>query len=251
MQDCAWEKRYTPTQLSRWNQAISLRYSCRGFSGDADMDSKSALHYMAERAKLPGVRVVFASGDAGRLYFPIPFVDRIENTTQYAAIVYASEHPGALLHAGIVGEALVLEATALGLGTCWVAGNYRRQRVDVKLKRDEKIAALIPFGAARAQDGAAHRRRKPLKDLCLGDPALWPNWAFQAAEAVRGAPSAMNGQPWRFSFAGSTLQMSGRGFPNVNFGIAVLHMLCALPETTYRWRFNADGSGLLVNPAEA
>lgn len=246
MGQCAWENRYSLTQLARWNQAIPGRYSCRVFAGDAPIDSKAALHYMAARAELPGVRLAFSQGEAGRVFLPLPFVDRIANTRDYAAILVDAAHPLASLHGGVAGEALVLEAASLGLGTCWVSGSFRKSRVDIPLKKGEKIAALIPFGQPPHQEGVPGRRRKTLPELCLDDPSLWPNWAFQAAEAVRAAPSAVNLQPWRFSFTGNTLRLGGRGFPSLNFGIAVTHILCALHDFPHRWRMAADGDSLLI-----
>lgn len=251
MEQLAWTNRYTLTQLERWAGAIPTRFSCRRYAGDANIDQKSALHYVAARVGLPGVRIVFSTCNANKLYYPLPFVGRVDKVTQYAAIIRDKGVPLSLLHAGIVGEALVLEATALGLGTCWIAGNYRKQHVDVALSENEVIVALIPFGRISKEESAAGKKRKPLQDLCLDDPSKWPNWAFQAAEAVRLAPSAFNAQPWRFSFTGSTWRMGGRGFPNVNFGIATLHALCALHAFPHTWRMTADGKGLLVAEEQA
>lgn len=249
MSTCAWEGFFSSAQRKRWQEAIPHRFSCRSFSAPADMTQKSALDYTAARAGLPGVRLVLSECDCNRLFFPIPFVPRIEYAAQYAAVIIDPAVQHAALHAGITGQALVLEMTSLGLGSCWVSGNFRRSAVDIPLVGREKVVAVIPFGHPAPQS-AGDRKRKPLKELCLDDPAEWPNWAFQAAEAARQAPSAINAQPWLFSYSGNTMRLSGRGFGGINYGIAVLHMLCALNDLPHQWRWSGDGKGLLINMKE-
>ncbi len=250
MTSCAWEAFYSASQLRRWQEAIDRRFSCRSFRAPADMAAQGALHYFAGRSQLPGVRIAFSTCDPARLFRAIPFVGGIEYATQYAAIIYDAAEPMARLHAGIAGEALQLEMVDLQLASCWISGSYRRKAVDIPLQSGEKLAALMPYGQPQDPEGASHRRRRPLTALCLDDPADWPLWAYQAAEAVRAAPSALNAQPWRFSHSGSTLRLSGRRFGGVDHGIAVLHALCALRQTPHRWRISADGKALLITIEE-
>lgn len=245
-----WEAFYSSAQLRRWGKAIDRRFSCRKFKAPADIQQKSALHYAAARASLPGVRMVLAECDCNKLFFSIPFVERIEYASQYAAIIVKRSIPNASLNAGIAGQALTLEMTSLNLGSCWVFGTFRRKAVDIQLETDERITAVIPFGQPQNPEGASLRKRKPLSALCLNDPAAWPLWAFQAAESVRGAPSAVNAQPWRFSYSGNTLCLSCRRMDSVDNGIAVLHMECALRDYSHHWRASADGRSLLISIKE-
>lgn len=250
MPDCAWEAHFSSAQLSRWQDAIARRFACRKFSGPAGIEQLSALHYAAAKAELPGVRLVFGSTDSDKLFINLPLFERFENARQYIAVIVEKSAPLAALHAGIAGQAMALELTSLGLGSCWVMGNFRQQLVQADVTEGEKILALIPFGIPQDPEGALNRRRRPLKDLCLDDPAAWPNWAFQAVESMRAAPSAVNLQPWRFSFHRNTLRLSGRGFPGIDYGITVLHAECALREVPRRWRFSADDKSLLISLEE-
>jgi hypothetical protein len=242
----AWEAFFSSAQLRRWSEAISLRFSCRKFKAPADIQQKSALHYAAARAGLPGVRLALGDCDCNRLFFHLPFVERIEYASQYVAVIIDKSIPKAVLHAGIAGQALALEMTSLHLGSCWVAGNFHRSSVGIPLKSGEHIAAVMPIGQPQSEEGASLRKRKPLRELCLDDPATWPLWAFQAVENVRGAPSARNSQPWRFSFFGNTLRISGRHINGINFGIAILHIECALRDLPHRWRYSTDEKSLLI-----
>ena len=248
---CAWEGFFSAAQISRWQAAIAPRFSCRSFSGPADTEQLSALHYLAARANLPGQRLIIQPCDSSRLFFAMPFVGRIEYAMHVAAVVVDRRDPRALWHAGIAGQALCLEATHLKLGSCWVAGSYRMRELSLNIQAHEKLVALIPFGQMKPQADGSIRRRKPLKELCREDPAAWPLWAYEAAESVRQAPSAVNLQPWRFAFAGSTLMLSGRRFGSLDYGIAALHLLCGLKDRPAGWRFAKDQKSLLIKIGEA
>ena len=110
-------------------------------------------------------------------------------------------------------EAVILRATDLGLGTCWLGGSFTRssfaRRID--LAADETMPAVSAVGNPVA-DAREHDplRRWAAADLRLPWEALFYNSGFQdslevgqAAEyagalaAVRLAPSSHNSQPWR------------------------------------------------------
>lgn len=245
---CAWSGFYQPSQLKRWMQFIPRRFSCRAYAGPMQIAQKSALHYAAARVCLPHTRIVLGDCPPG-MFYPIPFVSTITGADSYAAVIADMAYEDAALWAGISGQAFVLEATALQLGSCWVAGNYRRKDCDARPEGREKVLAVIALGVPGDPDGASGRSRKPLKLLCLDDPAQWPLWAYRTAEAVRAAPSAMNLQPWRFSYAGNTMQLR---FSRVGLdaGIAVLHAECALQDRPHRWRQGARRGDWLIQQTE-
>lgn len=145
-------------------------------------------------------------------------------------------------HVGYCGEAVILEATRLGLATCWVGGFFSAKRVArlICLERGERAYAVSPLGFAPAASSATERtmagfagahKRKCVAELA---PTLfdeWPQWAVAAVETARLAPSAVNRQPWRFRMDGGGLVVSkDSGFetPKVtkrlDIGIAMLHV---------------------------
>ena len=111
-------------------------------------------------------------------------------------------------------ERNILFATELGLGTCWLGGSLNRGTFAEQLKTtaEEVIPAVTPVGyeagrrtlvdrMIRVSAGAANRRKPeeifyaktagaPLDLLAIGSYAT-------VLDAVRGAPSASNKQPWR------------------------------------------------------
>ncbi len=223
MELCALNGFFSPAQRQRFLLAVPRRRSVRQYRGAPDAGQIGALHYAAVRSALPGVRIVIGETPADQLYRKLPFVGAIQGTSRYAAVIADENVPHAAIHAGISGEALILEAVAMGLGTCWVAA-FKRSGADIPLQPGEKIKAVIALGVPNEQGGP--RKRKKLSEICGTDPAGWPLWAYNAAECVRCAPSAVNLQPWRLSYAWHALVLStARAGADLDMGIAMLHML--------------------------
>lgn len=236
MPACPLNAFFSTAQRTRYLGAIPHRYSCRTFKEPLDISHISALSYAAQRVCLPGVRIVLSEcGDD--LFFGLPIVGRIKGMTRCAYIIADMSEPYAALHAGISGEAFVLEAAAMHVGTCWVSGSYRRSAVDVELNEGEKVLAVTPLGLPENQEAPA-RSRKKLSQICLGNPTEWPLWAYHAAEAVRAAPSAVNMQPWKLNYAGHALQLLTNGKTNtLDLGIAMLHMEAAMEGRKHLWEW--------------
>ncbi|MBQ9263107.1 MAG: nitroreductase family protein [Clostridia bacterium] len=233
MEHCALDGFYSPAQRSRFWDAVNKRRSVRSYRNGPDVAQLSALNFAAVRLCLPGVRIEMGEMDPELLFRHLPIVGGISGTDRFAAIIADESVPRAALHAGISGEAFILEATSLGLGTCWVA-SFRRKELMLPLKEQEKALAITPIGISNEVN--AGRKRKKLTEICVGDPAAWPLWAYHAAECVRQAPSAVNMQPWKLSYAGHTLMLlkGGMSASPLDMGIALLHMSLGLGETPHQ-----------------
>ncbi len=111
-------------------------------------------------------------------------------------------------------EKIILEATRLGLGTCWLAGTFKRSAFtrEANIVSKEYIPAITPVGyhsdnlsttASIISLSARSKKRKPFSKLFFeadGKKALTENDAGKyriPLEAVRLGPSATNRQPWR------------------------------------------------------
>ena len=236
METCQLNDFFSPAQRARFLDAVSKRRSVRNYKCAPDVAQLSALHFAAARVCLPGVRIVITDMPPELLFRRLPVVGPIQGTEKVALIIADAAVPRSQEHAGISGEAFILEATALGVGTCWVA-SFRSKEIIVPLNDGERVLAVTPLGISNEVN--AGRKRKKLTDICRGDPAAWPLWAYHAAECVRQAPSAVNLQPWRLSHAGHTLQLSkaGLGGTPLEMGIALLHMSLGVGDTphTLQW----------------
>lgn len=232
---------YTSAQLTRWREQISKRVSCRNFSGVPSVSQWTTLSYAAARLCLPGVRILLAACDESFFTPIILNYGRIKGATRFAAVVADTAVQRHMTHAGISGEAFVLEAAACGVSTCWVAGTYRKKESPVQLYPGEVLAAVIPIGlAAQMPEMPAQRKRKPLKWYMEDSGKGWPEEAVKAAEAVREAPSAMNLQPWKLRCGSQSISLMAS--PNsVDTGIALLHMEAALCHIKRHWVLDEGG----------
>lgn len=171
----------------------------------------------------------------------------IQNSPHLLAVVMPEESETARLDLGYVLEQVVLEATRLGLGTCWVTGSYDAQRAGdaVGLAPGEVAAAVCALGyPAQGRWGRFHNRtvrwlvsahrRKPLTEIVFSRRwgARWsPEEADPALVAVleyaRLAPSAVNRQPWRFIAGPDHVTLALTRAAPIDGGIVMAHVALA------------------------
>ena len=143
---------------------------------------------------------------------------------------------------GYLGEGIILEATTLGLATCWVGGLFRRQVIEdeISLDEDEHIFAVTPLGYPTEKDTfnekmmrgfKKQKLRKSLDVLVSGlESGYWPEWVKAGLTSARLAPSAANRQPWRFHVEPQSVTISHDDrrdllqiSKQLDCGIAMLH----------------------------
>jgi len=173
----------------------------------------------------------------------IGFYGNIKNAPAFLAFIGDISDPNVQEKMGYTGEGIVLEATSLGLSTCWVALTYNAKSVStiINLKSSEKLLSVSAVGYSVEKwtfeeklftaFGAMHRR-KPLSAMVTGIPAQrQPEWAKAATTAARLAPSATNRQPWTFDVQQDsiTISINKTGMElnvpkRLDCGIAMLHI---------------------------
>jgi hypothetical protein len=152
---------------------------------------------------------------------------------------------------------LVLYATTLGLGTCWVAGTFDRASVVVPLEDGEVIHDVIPVGnmptkqpfAQRTIRAGLRRRDKRPEALYQGPTSLAdaPAWIRAGIRSVIKGPSAVNQQPVVFVHDArglrATLPNAKREVAYTDLGIAKLHfeLGAATEGTRGNWQWSTEG----------
>lgn len=234
------ETLYPAFDRPRLVEAIHLRSSCRAFAGALDAADRAALSYALGRYALPGVRIVLTPVAEDFFTATLLGMKRITGCRD-AAVVIIDSAPLSRIHAGIVGESLVLEATARGLGSCWVSGSFRRKDVRVPVDPGEAVLCVIALGQiAGPLTPPSSRHRKAAEHLCRGNLHDWPPELSRVVSLVQAAPSAMNMQPWVMSLdpqGAFILDASDRA--QLDAGIALCHAELAL-ETPHTWHFGTQ-----------
>ena len=230
-------------RMASWLRATAERRSRRVFDGAPALPQ--TIDTLAETCE--GFRPF---GDARVALVANPTVDaftgvigsygKVTGAPHVLVVIVSQRSHAAQAHAGYVGEAAILEATGLGLDTCWIGGFYDSMKADrlTKLGSDERIVAISPVGfAIRDLTGtertmrsmAGSHKRKRLDEIAK-NANHWPEWARAAAECVRIAPSATNRQPWRLRLEEDSLVISRdnrfetpRVTKALDCGIAMLH----------------------------
>jgi len=203
------------------------------------------------------------------------------NGAKFFIVSAIKDGVGAMEDLGYCFEKVILAATNLGLGTCWLGGTFKRanfaKRIDVS--EYETVPAISPMGYARdkrtIREMAIRRlansdRRKPWEELFFdGDinTPLSKDLAGKYAvplECIRLGPSASNNQPWRavyqkqqgaFHFylerTWGYNKLNGRlDLQRVDMGIAMCHFELGAGETGLSGKWEVGKPELDMGNAE-
>jgi len=170
---------------------------------------------------------------------------------------------------GYILEAIILAATDLNLGTCWLGGTFNKTLFSTKIncQKNEIVPAITPIGSTPE---TRRRKENVMRTIVKADSRFpWSKLFFDNTfstallretigkyetllEMVRLAPSAGNKQPWRvlkekdcdnFHFYvkfSKDLKMKGYNtFVNIDIGIAICHFDLTAKEVGMegRWTF--------------
>jgi nitroreductase len=239
---------------SRWHRAIEERRSRRRFDPNLPpaQDALAALDKVCnEFTPFPHARSRLVAESANRVFKGIVGgYGKVKDAPAFIAFIGNMDDPFAQEEVGYTGEGIILEATALGLNTCWVAGFFRPEIVAslIEMRNNERVLAITPVGHALESEsweeklmtrfGRSHNRLA-LSKLVRGLPReKWPDWVNIGLEAARLAPSAMNRQPWSFDVQDDsvTVFVRTRGLEfnvskRLDCGIAMLHLEVAAADS--------------------
>lgn len=162
-----------------YSELIAARYSVRAYRPDPVEDEK--LQCILEAARLAPTAanrqpfqlvVLHTAGRAaeiGRIYHrpwfaQAPIVIAVCVISSQAWVRESDRFNARLIDAAIVADHLILAATDLGLGTCWIAAfDVEAARKVLGLPAEVEPVIFIPLGYAA--DSPGPKTRKPLDDL--------------------------------------------------------------------------------------
>ena len=149
--------------FSRWHLAITERRSRRHFDQNRPIEPGTlvALDTLCNQFRpFPHARSRLVT-ESGKGIFKgiVGSYGKIKGAPTFIALIRDMNSPFVQEEVGYTGEGIILEATALGLNTCWVAGFFR----------PKSVASLIEIGRK-------HRRLSISKLINGVEIERWPEW---------------------------------------------------------------------------
>lgn len=244
--------------LTEW-EAVERRVSCRAYQ-DRTIEEET-LRQLTEKVQelnqASGLRFQFyTTRNAGEPALKLSSAMFAGKVYHYAALV-GGDDPLSAEKVGYYGQKLVLYATQLGLGTCWVAGTYDPDSIQVELAQGEKVWDVVPMGypaektpmkQKMIRSGIRARDRK-LEQFVESQTAFahLPEWLRKGVEAIKLGPSAVNQQPVNIVYQDGTvsakLWKSGHGLEFNDLGIAKCQFEAGVAACGVRgtWDFGDGG----------
>lgn len=152
----------------------------------------------------------------------------------YIALTGSSADTLGLEKLGYFGQSIVLQATAMGLGSCWVGDSVDRTAYPYGTEPGTGVICVIVVGHAAPERsgkeklirGIVHRRTKAIERMYDSDGPV-PGWFIAGMRAVQRAPSALNRQPVMFTYRDGVVRAAVKDisarFYAIDLGIAKLH----------------------------
>ncbi len=211
---------------NNFSEIVTQRYSCRSYTGEPVAQSiidglndyiahlhkgpfGSDIRFMVVAAAENDTETLKGLGTYGFIKKPSGFVIGAMKKSEMNHEDY-----------GYLMEKIVLKATELGLGTCWLGGSFNKSTFSERISaaEDETVPAVLSIGYPSDKKRVVERiarwkmdsdNRKPWKEIFFNND--FSNSAEPHAddryriplELTRMAPSAVNYQPWRIIKDGS------------------------------------------------
>ena len=232
--------------VAEWAGAISSRHSVRTFTDHpVERRALAALRGFCEALPAREVARIVVLDEVPSSLFTgvlIGSYGRVIGAQSAFLVVGDLRNPVVQVSMGYLGEAVVLQAVSTGLGTCWIAGSFKRGVAAglAELDSNERVFAISPLGYPKQRPRRGERllkaavgahRRRPINEIGPGlEAGDWPDWAAEGVRLARIAPSAANRQPWKFDLRGDSVTVSvvekgveGSISRLLDIGIAMLH----------------------------
>ena len=169
-------------QYREWHAAIPDRKSRRRYKQThPEPELLSHMHMVCQSFRpFPQARAALVTQSVGSILNGLKgSYGLISGASALIAFIGDMDDPHVQAKVGYCGEGVILEATTMGLNTCWVAGSFRRKAVSsiVGIAKNERVIAVSPI--VHALDNytlgekilpaiVRARKRKPLSELTNG-----------------------------------------------------------------------------------
>lgn len=176
----------------------------------------------------------------------------IKGLNSCIAIVGSNKIDDYKTKSGYYGEMLVLEATCMNLGTCWVGGTYDKNECKkyIDINQDEELICVIAVGKVLEDKSIKekliskmNKGKKSLEQVLLEkDVDVLPSWVEEGINAATKAPSALNKQPIGYSISENVVKAyttsDKYGYENIDLGISMLHFELGAKSQNHNGKWN-------------
>ena len=259
-------------------EIIKKRFSCRTYA-DKPIDDETLRKLKEIMNSLPAgpfgskprFTLVIADSSSPQEWKKLGTYGVIKNARLFVA-GSIKDTVNAMEDYGYCKELLILRATELGLGTCWLGGTFSSSSFAraVDLQKDELLPTVTPIGYPAQRKSLAEKvmrgvngsdKRKPWSDIFFTGNFSTPLKQEQAGiyaealENVRIAPSATNKQPWRVLYDAkpnvfhfyiartfSYKLMGMFSLQDIDLGIAMSHFALTMQELGIKGEWLADAT---------
>ncbi len=223
-------------------EAIDVRKSHRNYTG-TPLTAEQASELEALVARIneeSGLSVKLIQNSPS--FFKNSFTG-VQGASSYFALIGQKKDIYLLERVGYYGEQIVLSATAMGLGTCWVSVYLSNDNSPCEVADDETLVMVIAVGEVAEEitfddEFARNRQHRSSRPIGYFYDAIGevPAWFIEGMEAVAKAPSHQNTQPVKFFYKQDKILAYVDGVPaiqNVDLGIAECHFEVATGKKVF------------------
>lgn len=219
-------------------EAIRRRHSVRQYT-DQPIPETVLARLQGETAACnaeSGLHIQLVTGEADAFQGILAHYGRFRGVRNYLALI-GPKGPDLDEKLGYYGERLVLEATRLGLDSCWVALTFRKGKCRCTVAPGEKLVCVIALGYGETH-GVPHKS-KPLEAVCgAGTGGSLPDWFRAGVEAALLAPTATNQQKFLLTLDGDAVRAESTGgfYSKVDLGIVKYHFEIGAGRDHFTWK---------------
>lgn len=215
-------------------KAIQNRISRRSYLGTplAENHLETLFQAMEQANSESGLTITFLA-DGGEAFEGTKSYGMFSGVKSMLLLKGPSDLPHLKEKVGYYGEELILLATSLGLGTCWVGGTFDKSSASFGIGPEETLVCVVPVGNVAEKEtmkekmirGTVRHKVKEIEQMVEADRPLTEE-ENAAMALVQIAPTARNTQKVLFHFNGDTITATvpdDYPFDLVDLGICKYH----------------------------
>ncbi|MGL5313945.1 MAG: nitroreductase family protein [Peptostreptococcaceae bacterium] len=221
-----------------WIDACNVRVSRRSYiDKEINLDEISSLLKMIEEVnRNTQLSIQFVKDGKEVLNGFKASYGMISGVNSFIALVGNKDIENYKQQLGYYGEMLVLEATSIGLSTCWLGGTYNKKECEnlINIKDNEEVVCIVAIGYTDKDLSIKekvvknlNKKKKSVEEMLVSKNNDIPSWVYSGVENALNSPSAVNKKPIVYEYTDkgveAVIAKPNHGYEEVDLGISMLH----------------------------